>query len=400
MTADELEIVSTYSGRSRNSLYSAVSQVSSSGTIGLVTAKQFHSECDILSLHPLDIRLAHSLNTLSKNPSRMKQRAKTLLKFMLPKKLALKVEVASNQSVAACLHSKSINDCENSPQQDPAHGSSNFKRLASPDFPILDLSEEPAMKREGERVFSHYYFDNSDSKKVDISTPTDMSEHPLFTSSPLAEHKLGVIDEVPDHNLAVAPVDGLQKCSNNTAAGIYCSKSDVESGLGSQNLTSTTYNPCHTSMPVQRSESMKYQCFVPNNNLGKSGRLSLRKLPQNVNPSLYARHQESRERVDTPSSGYGESQSGCCSMQSSLYSLSSNLPVVDGASPDFPYHHEGFPSYYHSYSLKRNSVTLSERSKAPKKSARSHSFNGNFTVHHEWIHTRTFLFLLHNINVS
>lgn len=365
MSADELEIVSTYSGRSRNSMYSTVSQVSSGGTIGLVTTMQFHSECDILSQKPVHIRASNSLNAISKNPSK-KKRARTLLKSMLPKRFRVRSKLGVPGS----------NTGDDSP--------------VPSEFPILNLSEEPAMKLEGKHVYFHYYFDDTSGESV--------TRHPLATLVPSTEHNtdnmtVGVGDcELTGTALQVS--DGAQKCPEcpDNAAGRYSSKSDVESGLGSQNLINTAsednFELFATRTCVQRSQSMKCQCFMPNNNLSnsqKNGRRSLNKLPQN--PSLSPLHQASCDRVDTPSSGYAESQSGCCSTQSSLYSLSSNFPL-DGppGGPDFPYHHEGFHACYHSSSLKRNSITSSGRPqyyKEPKESARSHSFNGNFTIHHE-----------------
>lgn len=346
MPAGELEIVSTYSGRSRNSMYSTVS---SGGTIAPM---KFHSECDILSQQSVHIRASNSLNVISKNPSK-KKRTKTLLKSVLPK--LFKARKKSDVTV--------IDDDKT--RDGPV----------STEFPILDLSEEPAMKLEGKHVYSHYYFgdeDNVISARKEGLLPATMD---TTTNSELASTTLPLFV-------------GLQirsECSDN-AAGTYGSKSDVESGLGSQNLANTTSEDnlqlFDTYTCVQRSQSMKCQCFNLDNS--SKGGLSLRKLPQNMNPSLNALHQTSSDRVDTPSSGYGESQSGCCSIQSSLYSLSSNLPLDGPHGSDNLYHHEGLHACYHSSSLKRNSITSSGRpqSKEPKKSARSHSFNGKFTVHH------------------
>lgn len=363
MPADELEIVSTYSGRSRNSMYSTVSQVSSGGTIATM---KFHSECDILSQQSVHIRASNSLNVISRNPSK-KKRAKILLKSMLPK--LFKSRKKSDVTVTG----------DDKTKDSPV----------STEFPILDLSEEPAVKLEGKHIYSHYYFDDKDNSNGVISARSKghidkLSPATIDTTSEVYNCELA--DTLP------VSVHGLQihsECSAN-AAGAYGSKSDVESGLGSQNLAKTTseddLQPFDAYTCVQRSQSMKCQCFTPINDLGSSqkggsGRLSLHKLQQNMNPpSLNALYQTSSDRVDTPSSGYSESQSGC-SIQSSLYSLSSNLPLDGPHGSDILYHHEG--CYYHSSSLKRNSITSSSGQSKPKKSVRSHSFNGKFTVHHD-----------------
>ena len=355
LSTDELEILSTYSGRSRNSTYSTVSQVSSGGTIA---AMKFHSECDILSQHSVHIKASNSLNNISKNPSKRK-RAKTLLKSMLPK----------------LFKARKRSDVSTADEEVPT------------EFPILDLSEEPSVKQEGKHVYSHYYFDDKDDSHSSLTKNAASSSELLKKAMTTKECKYELIDTTTQ------VLDGLQiqsECSSNATCQ-YGSKSDVESGLGSQNLANTTSEDslqlCDTY--VQRSQSMKNQCSAPADNLHKngSGRLSLRKLSQNVKPYLfYGLHQEGCDRVDTPSSGYGESQSGCCSIQSSLYSLTSNIPMDGASGTDFLCHHEGLHPCYHSSSLKRNSITSSSgrpQLKESKKSARSHSFNGKLTVHHE-----------------
>jgi hypothetical protein len=339
MSPEELEIASIYSGRSRSSMYSTVSQVSGA----TIATMKFHSEGDILFQHSLPIKVSNSLNVISK-----KRRAKTLLRTMLPKLFRTKKK--SNVSVT----DDEKDSCE---------------------FPILDLSEEPILKLEGEHVYSHYYFDDEDPRQ-NTTVPASIHGTSEECSSMLAATTLQELNEfrIPSE-------------SSDSITGGYGSKSDVESGLGSQNLVNTTseddfqlFNSCSG---VQRSQSMKYQCFTPTSNLkkGGSGGLSLRKL----NPSLHTLHQASHDRVDTPSSGYGESQSGSGSIQSSLYSLSSNIPL-DGAPADFLYHQEGLQNpHYFSSSLKRNSTSVGQptQMKERVKSARSHSFNGKLTVHHE-----------------
>lgn len=128
---------------------------------------------------------------------------------------------------------------------------------------------------------------------------------------------------------------------------------------------------CNTdkTASVQRSQSMKYPSSIPQNDLSRKRRLSYHKL---THPSLHASSQSSYERVDTPSSGYCGSQSGTCSMQSSLYSL---------GSVDIP---EAVPNYKCS-SLKRNSTitAIGTKGKECKKSARSYSFNDKYTINHD-----------------
>lgn len=331
-----------------------MSQVSAGGTIA---AKKFHSECDILSHHSIHIKASNSLNSISKNPSK-RNRAKTLLKSMLPKLFKAQKRVSTAKEV-------------------------------STEFPILDLSEEPSMKLEGKHVYSHYYFDKDDghdSRNESSTSSTQSSEH--VKKAPTMDNYNYELT-----GAALQVLGGLQVQSeypDNTACQ-YGSKSDVESGLGSQNLANTTSEDslqlCDTY--VQRSQSMKCRCSALTDNFHKGGseRLSLRKLSQNVKPySFNALHQEGCDRVGTPSSGYGESQSGCCSIQSSLYSLTSNIPIDGVSGSDFLCHpHEGLHPCYHFSSLKRNSLTSSSgrAKKEANKSARSHSFNGKLTVHHE-----------------
>ena len=173
--------------------------------------------------------------------------------------------------------------------------------------------------------------------------------------------------------------EGLQKhldCTDNAA----CQSSDVPPEQGLVN-TSSEYS-LRLFPSVQRSQSMKCYSSVPSNNLRcyslKNRRQSSHKLTENSNSSLHPHM--SCDRVDTPSSGYGESHSGCCSTQSSLYSIGSayyNLPSFD-ASPD------SFLSLHLLYPQKCNSITsVRSQFNVTKKSERSHSFNGRYTVHHE-----------------
>lgn len=221
------------------------------------------------------------------------------------------------------------------------------------------------MTLDGKQI--HYYHDStraSDNSALTAdSLPTDLPLSDQYES-----------DLFPGYGITSKPsqvLEGIQKhlgCTDNTAA---CQPSDVQ-GL----VNTTSEYSLQQFASVQRSQSMNSS--VPSNNLHysqKKRRLS--SLSENSNPSLHPH--TSCDRVDTPSSGYGESHSGCCSTQSSLYSIGSaycNLPF--DASPD------SFLSLhtpYQSYSLKRNSIT--SQFKVTKKSERSHSFNGRYTVHHE-----------------
>lgn len=367
MTPDELEIISTYSGRSRSSVYSTGSQFSG-GTVGLAVAKQFHS-CDVLSQPPLHVRARrNSLPTddvIIKTPSKKKQ-AKRILKSIIPKILKGRGKVATPTTD---IKKKSCDD----------EGASNFH--------ILDLSKEPTMKMEGKRVYSHYYCDN-------IAHSQGSVDHPSAES--LLHKNGGDITHVPNNGLSdlnSAPSetsDSLEKhchCANGSSS----SQSDVDStGAGSQsNLPNTAseydlYLDTTDYASVQRSQSMKYQSSVPQNDVRRNRRLSYHKLIPNANP-LRDSSQSSCERVDTPSSGYCGSQSGTGSMQSSLYSLGSvycNIPL-DGASAgsDMP----GNAPHYKCSSLKRNcSVTAAGmKGKECKKSARSFSFNDKYTINHD-----------------
>lgn len=366
MTVDELEIVSTYSGRSRGSMYSTGSQIFSSGSIDLVKTKQFHSECDILSPQPLQVKTIRS-NSLprddvsTKTPSR-KQRAKKF-KFSLPKLLKVRNVYKAEKSSTDCESNKKVElKCDE----------------ISSAFPILDLSEEPAIKTEGNRVYSHYYCGNNNKATAVAYHATDSSA----TMSPLTKRKAEV-KKVSYENLKCDATLTAQS-GYTDGTGPYSSR---ESDIGSQNLPNMTSQDSlqlYSSVHVQ---SMKCRCSSDLSSSQKNGRLSLHKLSQNIDPSLQVSPQASCERVDTPSSGYDGSHSGC-SMQSSLYSLGSvycNVALDGPTGSDFFYHHENAHRCGYS-SLKRNSTTASGRqSEEPKKSVRSHSFNGRFNVHRESI---------------
>lgn len=357
MTAEEIEIVSTYSGRSRSSMYSTGSQLSSSGFV----RTKFHSECDILSEKSLQIRLSNSLDVI---PSK-KMRAKMLLKSMLPKlfKANSKSEVAAK-------------DCDDRHHKDVCSTPTPCA------FPILDLSEEPTKTVDGKQI--HYYHDSTRASD-DYSALTEAS-----TDLPLSDQYESEIDLFPGYDIASKPsqvLGDLRKhsvCTDNDATCGPSASGDVTPEPGLVNTTSEYSIQQFAS--VQRSQSMKCYSSVPCSNYSqKNGRLSSHKLTENSNPSLHPH--TSCDRVDTPSSGYGESHSGCCSTQSSLYSIGSaycNLPF--DASPDSLL---SLHTPYQSYSLKRNSITsVRSQSKVTKKSERSHSqrshsFNGRYTVHHE-----------------
>lgn len=360
MTPDELEIISTYSGRSRSSMYSTGSQFSS-GTVGLAIAKQFHS-CDILTQPPVIVRVRrNSLPTDDadiKTPSKKKQ-AKRIFKSIIPKILRGRSKAATPT---------------------PDIKTKNCDHEDAPDFHILDLSEEPIMKKEGKKVYSHYYCDSSlrsaDFQSLQANTITDMPNNDQADLGDLNGTSSETLESLVKHS------HYLDGASDHA----YSSRSDTESGVGSQsnlpNTTSEYYLHLNAEYSnVQRSQSMKYPSSLPQNDLRRNRRLSYHKL---INPSLHCSSQSSYERVDTPSSGYCGSHSGTCSTQSSLYSLGSaycNIPL-DGASAasDIP----DTAPYYKCSSLKRNSVVVvGVKGKEYKKSARSHSFNDKYTINHD-----------------
>lgn len=383
MTADEIEIVSTYSGQSRSSVYSTESHGNS--VADLAQVKLFHSELDIISQDSLQIRASrrNSLPGVDKKCGK-KQRAKKLLKSILPKGLKERITGSSADSEA------SLPDrCEKTQEEECNHNSTTLSH-----FPILNLSEEPAIiRKEGKQACFHYYTDDTNSKEMVSSVSTPIGTN-MKTATPGAID-IEVFDERSNRDSTVTPMplESLDKhtdCPDIT--GGHCSESDLESGLGSTD-TFPEDSPQLGSNHVQRSQSMKYPSSMPRMDLSSSqkcGGLSLPKLSEN-NISTSLQHESSLasyDRGDTPSSsGYGESHSGCCSMVSSQYSLGSgsyNLPMDMPAMPpvgsDFLHQSERL---HYSSSLKRGSITMGVKApKEPVKSGRSHSFNGIFTIHH------------------
>ena len=366
MTPDEVEIISTYSGRSRSSVYSTVSQFSSS-TVGLGRGKQFHSECDILLAKPPfpDQVRRSSLppdDSIMKTPNSSKRKqAKRLFKSMLPKLFQRKV---SNSKATGATCVTPTTDCS---EADIAN------------FPILDLSEEPTVKKEGKRVYSHYYCD---------SIAASESCAALSVESPSTAHFL---DNSDLNQLTSGPVEELEDEEKHSVDQTYSSQSDIDSNAGSQstlpNVATSEYDLHHESSDdytssVQRSQSMKYPSSNhPQSDARRNRRLSYAcHILSAANPSSHASSLSSYERVDTPSSGYCGSQSGTCSMQSSLYSLGSSYPL-EGCGSDTP--DNTCTQNYKCSSLKRNSITATgvDKSKSGcKKSSRSYSFNDKYTM--------------------
>ncbi len=295
MTPDEIEIFSTYSGSQHGSSLSIESQAiasHNSSAADFAKARQFYSEADILSEDSHQKR-APRRNSLPPEDngtvkvSNKKKHAIKLFKSLLPKFL----RVRNEEEIATAEH-----------QDEKKHESH---------FPILDLSKEPVLKTEGKCAYFYY-------GSVECKTPVQTnSSHSTSAHSPIPTCDAQFeCDCDPTENL-----EQQSSCTDTTSA--YCSRSDLESGLGSNfSVTNTIsidslHNHCGKS--VQRSQSVKYHCSIPHSglcNLQRRERLSQMKLPHH-RLSLH-----SNERVDSPgSSGYCESQSGC----SSLYSLGSSI---------------------------------------------------------------------------
>ena len=324
MTPDEIEIVSTYSGSQHGSSFS----IESHPAADFARTKQFYSEADILSQDSSQ-KIALRRNSLppednaTVKTSNTKKRAKNLFKSILPRFVKVR--------------SKEVDEdrCETN-------------------FPILDLSQEPALKTSGKCVY--FYYSN-------VAMPVNIDSSPSAASIPIQICK---VQPESDHDTATAleSVDQHSSCTDTTSA--YCSRSDLESGLGSNfsvnntNSIDNLYHHCGKS--VQRSQSMKNHCSVSQ----KSERNVQMKLSHH-SPSLH-----SCERADSPgSSCYSDSYSG----YSSLYSLGSSINYNAPLSEDLGHCHC-------EHRLKRNSIT-SAGGVAFAKSTRSHSFNGRYTIHRE-----------------
>lgn len=378
MTPDEIEIFSIYSGSQNGSSFSIESHATPFQN-EFAKARLFYSEADILSQNPPQNVSVRRSSLPPEDGGIVEPSRKKTVKKIFQSIFPWRYQAKSKEKIVTV-------DADD-------HGSS---------FPILDLSQEPVSNNAGKCAYYYYSSANASSSSTPPVESSAIlrqvgSEHtdhdPMATSSdanPLerVEAESGATASLesnePESTIAIprsvepgstnrepTAIAAEQFDTSTDATSAYCSRSDLESGMGSyfsvtnNNSTDSIYHHC--TKIVQRSQSMKYQCTVPSGGFRKHERSFQMKLPSNTH-SL-----RSCERSDSPSSGYCDSQSGCSSLYSLSSSINCNIPLTEDLSD--------FHCEQHSTHLKRNSYSSTTR--VTYKSTRSHSFNGIYTIQRE-----------------
>ena len=380
MTADELEIVSVYSGRSRHSVYSESQLFSGSITDASIT-KQFHSEFNILQHSPvMKISRINSLPTIDRvveNHGKTR-RARTLFKSIIPK-------IFRFRSL------RSIHSQNRDKQKKDRHGPrEECNASCNQEFPILDLSAEPLMRKDGSRTYSHYYCGSDDENFHNKTVSHPLGSSPQVT--PLAEEETSVSASSGLDVMNEQVMTPLPEKEFVTYTSEYCFEKDVNlervSGIDGNQLSLTTTTSEGSLQQCTHCDMLPPMQYIGPYTGGR--RHSAQKFTTRNPNSNFTSPRTSCERVDTPSTlslGYEGSLPGTCSRRSSNFEVSSpdsgywHLPMGGASSYDLASDHRSSCARGYS-SLKRSSLTTTNT--PSKETTRSNSFNGRltYTIHH------------------